>query len=167
MGEAASQMGGPLPAALATGRATLAGPQTGGYVSFGLSGYNNAVFDLTDAIVYAIEMPMDFRIEAIAWSCRTEGADGSSFQVAQATSLLWAGAEIDILSADVAASTGGNEVLVAAGSSQTLVAAARDVARGDFLMIAYTSDADSTVLDLNVQILGFAKGHINVDPADD
>lgn len=167
MGEAASQMGGSLPEALAVGRSTIAGPQTGGYVSFGLAGYNKGIEVVTDDIAFAIEMPMDFRVEAIAWSCRSVAAAGSSFQVAQATSLAWGGSEVDILSADVAATTGGGENLVAQGSSQTLVAAARDIARGDFLMIGYTGDADSTVVDLNVQIIGFAKGHINVDPVDD
>ncbi len=163
---AASQMGGSLPAALATGRSSIAGPQTGGYVSFGLAGYNSAVFTLTDAIVFAIEMPMDFRVEAIAWSCRNTVVT-ASFQVAQASSILWAGAETNLMSADIPLVAGGSELVVASGSTPTLVAAARNIARGAFLMIGYTSDADATAVDLNVQIIGFPRGHINVDPADD
>lgn len=163
---AASQMGGPLPVALATGRGTLAGPQTGGYVSFGLAGYTSAVFNLTDAIIFAIEMPMDFRVEAIAYTNR-DTTVVSSFQVAKASSLVWGGSEIDLMSADITLVAGASELVVAAGSTPTLVASARDIDKGEFLMIGYTSDADSTAEDLNVQIIGFPRGHVNVDPADD
>lgn len=163
---AASQMGGGLPEALQIGRSSVAGPQTGGYLSFGLAGYNSAVFSLTDAIIFAIEMPMDFRVEAIAWSARSTVVT-ASFQVAKASTLAWGGSETDLMSADIPLVTTGSELVVAAGSTPTLVAAARDIDRGEFLMIGYTSDADATAVDLSVQIIGFARGHINIDPADD
>ena len=165
-GVAVTQMGGSLPPALVTGRSNQAGPITGGYVSFGLTGYTSTVTDLTDAIVYAIEMPMDFRVEAISYSNRTE-AGAVSFMVAQAATLAWAGSETDMLSATVALVTDTGDLIVAAGTTPTLVAAARNVAKGAFLMIGYTSNGTGTILDLNVQIIGYARGHINADPAND
>lgn len=167
IGVATAQMGGPLPAALSAGRSSIAGPQTGGYLSFGLSGYSRGIEIITDSIAYAIEMPMDFRVEAITWSCRTVAAAGGTFQVAQSATLAWAGSETDILSADVALTTAGNEVLVAQGSTQTLVEAARNVDKGAFLMIGLTGDADSTIVDLTVQVHGYPRGQVNPDPADD
>ena len=164
MGEAASQMGGSLPTALAVGRSSVAGPQTGGYVSFGLSAYNKGVAVVTDDIAYAIEMPMDFRVEAISWSCRTE-AGACSFQVAKAAALAWS-AETDLISADVACVTDTGALLLA-GTTPNLVAAARNIDKGEFLMVGFTSNATGTILDLNVEIIGYCRGHINADPAND
>ena len=148
-----------------SGRGSFPGPMTGGYLSFGMAGGAEAsAWNGADRLDFVMEMPCAFRVEAISYHARNV-TDVVSFQVGNSTTAIWTGVT-DMISADVTIETGDNG-LITATSTPSLVAAARDMAKGSFLIIGLTGDAAGAYGDLTVMVHGYVQDHINADPADD
>jgi len=160
-----------LPPHLYAGRTNLGGPVAGTYMVFSGSSILAAIAD-ADLIVWGFRAPCDFRIERIQWSGGDESitadadldfySNSAGFTVATGTALLAATVALDV------APEGYAEA--ASGGTTTLVAAAREVTRGDAVFVAATCDAVDGAIEgqgHNVHVVGFSRGHVNTDPAYD
>lgn len=163
-----------LPGHMVVGRGSFSGPVIGNYVTIPFGPKSLAAGGTgTDVPFFGFIAPCDMRIERISWNCRTASLANVSLQFYKdptdfdassgATALLTAAIDLDASSG----ANGSSYAEAAAGGATTLVAAARNISKGDRVFAGYTYDVNGTLTDAAVMFTCFITGHINADPAND
>lgn len=162
-----------LPGHMVVGRGNVSGPVIGGYVPlcFGPRSLT-AGGTGTDEIWFGFIAPCDMRLQQISWGTGAAVTanvsmqcykHASAFQASGATALLTAAIDLD-------ASAGANKSGFARGESggaTTLVSAARNISKGDFVMAGFTYDATGALTNFHVEFIAQITGHINVNSDND
>jgi len=168
-----------LPAALALGRTALGAPVVGGIALVTFS--HALVVSKTNFVVAAFQAPCDMRLERISWNTDTLGAASGNIlkfvthptaaQLAGATTLLSnavaTSIDFDANPNDFVAPSG--ETAGASTVTLSTTAGVRDIAKGAFVLCAYTTDATAVVAGttLNVTYTVAIMGYTNVQIASD
>lgn len=156
-----------LPRHLYGGRSQFPSPVTGNYISFNFGALNLAVASAAPDVIRAgLVMPFAMRLVCVSYRATSVAANvslqlyshASAFTIAGGTTLLSTAADVDGDSINRVEPT---------GSTPTLVAAARDLARGARVFLAITTDAGGTYTDLTVCLQGYVTGVVAHDPAND
>lgn len=164
-----------LPGHMVVGRGNAAGPVIGGYLNWTWGPKTiTAGGTATDEMWFGFIAPCDMRLEQISWGTRTTVTANVSFQCYKHPSAFQASGATALLTAaiDLDASAGANKSGYAraeTGGATTLVntSAARDIAKGDYVMVGGTYDATGAISDFHVEFMTFVTGHVNADSSKD
>lgn len=163
-----------LPTHLFLGRSNGPWPVIGGYCMIPFGPFTVAASQ-TDLVQASIKVPMDFRLERIAGSCRTASTAVSlkffkgATRGALTTNLISA-ASLDLAANNPFSILPAGETSVPSGTTLATGAntANRDIAKDTYINIAATTDATpGGTIDLSIQIYGFITGHPNADAGND
>lgn len=155
-----------LPSHMAIGRGAMAGPVIGGYGAIGFGPFAVATNE-AGLIRAAVQVPCDIRVQRVSYTVRAATAD-VDMAVSHNATLDLTG-DTDLLAALIAVDAAAQGYAEkASGGVTTLVEAARDIAKGRFLMVSITSDAvDAAATDLCVLVHFTILGHTNADSVND
>jgi hypothetical protein len=168
-----------LPGYMAIGRNALSGPTIGGQIILPFT--HALVASKTDFVIAAFQAPCDMRIERISWNVNTLGAAAANIlkfvthptaaQLSGATTLLSnavaTSIDFDANPVDFVAPSG--ETAGASTLTLSTVAGVRDIAKGAFVLCAYTTDATAVVAGttLNIIYTAVSLGYSNVNASSD
>lgn len=119
----------------------------------------------TDTIASGIIMPFAFRLLKIAWGVSVDGAALATVQVQRHASAFSTTGMDDIMSADLNVDASTSGTILVSGTTPTI--SVRDLNRGDRVFVTLTTDGTGTVSALQVFVVGYITGFVNLDPADD
>lgn len=160
-----------LPTHLYLGRSSFAGPVIGGYTHVTL-GPVDVTTSQTNIVPIGFIAPCELRLERIAFYARAVGAGVATcnFYKDTADFVVGSGGTETRLhtTADISAeATTGSYIEAASGGLDTLVASARNIAKGDRVYVAVTTDGTGSLTDFSVCWSFVVIGHINADSAKD
>jgi hypothetical protein len=158
-----------LPGHMVVGRGASPGPNIGGY-AFLPYGPVNVIAAQTDLFVGGFIAPCDMRLERISWGAASTVAHSSvtfvkntSFAASGGTALVTAAIDLDASSgADL-----NDYAEIGTGGATTLVAAARNISKGDFVGAYVTTDGTGTLTTFQVCFVVFVTGHVNTNSVND
>lgn len=139
---------------------------TGNYATISFGPLDHAAGTVrTDLIVAGLVMPFAFRIEKVSWSSlATVSAAAITIQLERHASAFSTTGMVDLLSADVNPETTANGFALATGTTPTL--AVRDLARGDRVFLALTTDVTGAAGRTSMMISGFIQGFVHAAESD-
>ncbi len=157
-----------LPQHFALGRGAFSGPVIGGYNTFGGGPKSlTAGGTGTDEVWFGFKAPCDMRVHRIQWTSRARVAaltakfhKNATYDLTGSTNMI-AATSVSLAAAD------SGFIETATGGDSTLVAAARDVLKGEFVMCAITFDATGAATDLLVHWFVQITGHPNAEASND
>ncbi len=147
------------------GRFLRSGPEAGGYVTFTVWSPSEAANVVQDED-FGIELPFACRLHALTWSVRQGSANLASIR-ARKNSITAASGGTNLLTTSTVVPD-DDDVHIRQGSTPSLTSgAARDFAKGDTLILAFTTENSGTARHVTMTATFATTGHVNVDPTND
>lgn len=150
-----------LPDNIYIGRSIMSGPTIGPYVLFRGGPIALAAADAANAIHWGFKAPCNMRLMELHWATVAAGTAGQTLDFMKNSTVSITGATtLNTAQIDLTAEIGF--ATVEAGGTTTIVSAARDINKGDFVF-AVTNDAGAALADLNVGLWFMFTGYLHTD----